>query len=74
MRSCPACGCNSGRKRGPKHNFEMMITCGECGTLYVSNSRRRGGDDYDSYLQSTNLSVSDFIHKRVEEIVAGFGG
>lgn len=74
-RNCPACGSSRGRKRGPKHDFEMMITCAACGTLYVEClPDATEAMDYDAYYTSSNLSVSDFISKRVEEIVAGFAG
>jgi SAM-dependent methyltransferase len=53
----------------------MMITCDECGTLYAQRLPDAAeAMDYDSYYSPTNLSVSDFIQKRVEEIVAGFSG
>jgi len=74
-RNCPACGSKRGRKRGPKHNFEMMITCEACGTLYVERLPDVAeAMDYDAYYTHENLSVSEFIHQRVEEIVAGFSG
>jgi len=72
-RSCPACGSDKGRKRGPVHKFEMMITCDGCGTLYVEClPDATAAMDYDAYYTDWNLTVSDFINKRVEEIVAGF--
>ena len=74
-RSCPACGSAKGRKRGPKHNFEMMITCAACGTLYVASlPDATEAMDYDAYYTHVNLSVSEFIQRRVEEIVGGFAG
>lgn len=73
VRNCPACDSSQGRKRGPKHNFEMLITCVGCGTLYVERLPDAAEAlDYDAYYTSDNLSVSDYIHQRVEEIVAGF--
>ena len=73
LRACPACGSTKGRQRGSKHNFDMMITCGTCGTLYVQRlPPASDAMDYDAYYTSANLSVSDFINQRVEEIVAGF--
>ena len=74
-RSCPGCGSDKGRKRGPKHKFEMMITCGTCGTLYVESlPNATDSTDYDAYYTHVNLTVSDFIQRRVEEIVGGFAG
>jgi len=73
-RSCPACRSTEGRRRGPKHNLEM-ITCKNCGTLYTEClPDSANAMDYDSYYTDVNLSVSDFINKRVEEIMAGFSG
>lgn len=74
-RNCPACGSDKGTKRGPIHQFEMMITCDACGTLYVEClPDATEAIDYDAYYTHGNLSVSDFIIGRVEEIVAGFAG
>src|SRR5438876_11149716 len=71
-RRCPACRSIAGRKRGPKHNVEMF-TCKSCGTLYAAClPDSTNGLDYDAYYTADNLAVSDFINKRVEEIVAGF--
>ena len=51
----------------------MMITCEVCGTLYVQRLPQSSeAMDYDAYYTSSNLSVSDFINRRVEEIVADF--
>src|SRR5687767_14872310 len=73
VRACPACGSTRGRQRGSKHNFDMMITCGACGTLYVQRlPPASDAMDYDAYYTSANLSVSDFINQRVEEIVDDF--
>src|SRR6266516_2297315 len=72
-RHCPACHSTGGRRRGPKGQFEMMITCGTCGTLYAEwMPDETEAMDYDAYYTSSNLAVSAFISKRVEEIVAGF--
>ena len=72
-RRCPACHSTEGRRRGPKHQFEMMITCGTCGTLYAEwMPDETEAMDYDAYYTSSNLAVSAFISKRVEEIVSGF--
>ena len=72
-RHCPACHSTGGRRRGPKHHFEMMITCETCGTLYAEwLPDKTEAVDYDAYYTSSNLAVSPFISKRVEEIVSGF--
>lgn len=73
-RSCPACRSIAGRKRGPKHNLEM-ITCKSCGTLYADClPGATNAMDYDAYYTEVNLSVSGFINQRVEEILMGFSG
>ncbi len=52
-----------------------MLSCQKCGTIYTfSSSGRAPVQDYDGYYTSENLSVPDFIHKRLDEIVAGFSG
>lgn len=52
-----------------------MLSCQKCGTIYTSSSSGRPqAQDYDGYYTSENLSVPDFIHKRLDEIVAGFSG
>jgi 2-polyprenyl-3-methyl-5-hydroxy-6-metoxy-1,4-benzoquinol methylase len=52
-----------------------MMTCKACGTLYAQRLPASvGATDYDAYYTEANLSVSDFIHDRVAQIVAGFLG
>lgn len=71
-RPCPGCGAKSGRSRGRKNGFEMYL-CQRCGTLYASRiPDAESAEDYDSYYEAENLSVPEFINRRLDEIVAGF--
>jgi 2-polyprenyl-6-hydroxyphenyl methylase/3-demethylubiquinone-9 3-methyltransferase len=71
---CPACHSIVPRHLGRKEVFEVL-SCQKCGTIYTSSSSDRAqAQDYDGYYTSENLSVPDFIHKRLDEIVAGFSG
>lgn len=50
----------------------MLITCETCGTLYAECLPH--AMDYDAYYTESNLEVSDFVYRRLAEIVAGFAG
>jgi SAM-dependent methyltransferase len=50
-----------------------MLRCQTCGTLYTSSlPDSTGAQDYDGYYSAENLTVPDFIHSRLNDIVAGF--
>jgi SAM-dependent methyltransferase len=50
-----------------------MFSCRGCATLYTSAlPDAAGAQNYDEYYDAHNLSVPDFIHLRLAEIVAGF--
>jgi SAM-dependent methyltransferase len=50
-----------------------MLGCRDCRTLYVAAvPRSEESADYDGYYGEENLSVPDFIDRRLDEIVAGF--
>jgi SAM-dependent methyltransferase len=70
---CTACGSASGVKRGEKNGFDI-IYCRSCRTLYASRAAAdtSTAHDYDNYYDQENLSVPDFINKRLDEIVADF--
>ncbi len=71
-RPCPACGSESARGRGSKNGLELF-SCRGCATLYTSAlPDAAGAQNYDEYYDAHNLSVPDFIHLRLDEIVAGF--
>ncbi|HEV2884103.1 MAG TPA: class I SAM-dependent methyltransferase [Pyrinomonadaceae bacterium] len=71
-RRCPACGNAGRRRRGLKNDFELM-TCEACATLYTAYAP--GGSqshDYDAYYTADNLTVPEFIDRRLDEIVTTF--
>jgi SAM-dependent methyltransferase len=71
-RSCPACQAMDGRTRGQKNDF-TMLECRSCGTIYTQNLPPLiAAEDYDAYYTLENLSVPQFIDRRLDEIVAAF--
>ena len=69
---CTACNSARGIKRGQKNGFDIIL-CRSCGTLYASRSEgAAGAHDYDNYYDQENLSVPDFINRRLDEIMAEF--
>jgi SAM-dependent methyltransferase len=69
---CPACHFNIPRNLGRKGNFEIL-SCRNCGTIYTNGkSESPEAQNYDGYYTAANLLVPDIIHKRLDEIVAGF--
>ncbi|MDQ3665007.1 MAG: class I SAM-dependent methyltransferase [Acidobacteriota bacterium] len=50
-----------------------MVVCRNCGTLYTGTlPSLASAQDYDAYYTSANLSDPEFIHQRLDEIVARF--
>jgi SAM-dependent methyltransferase len=74
-RNCPACGLSRFVVKGSKNGFPLY-SCRDCGTLYASHlpAGEEEAQDYDEYYSAQNLSVPDFVHKRLDAIVAGFSG
>jgi SAM-dependent methyltransferase len=71
-RRCPACGGGGRREAGEKNGF-ALLSCALCSTLYTASlPAEGGGEDYDAYYTDVNLSVPDFIARRLDEIVATF--
>ena len=71
-RRCPACGFALTAQRGIKSGFQML-SCRGCKTLYTSKlPDAETAEDYDSYYSDENLSVPDFINRRLDELIAGF--
>lgn len=71
-RHCPACGLALKAERGTKSGFQML-SCRTCKTLYTSKlPDAETAEDYDSYYSTENLSVPDFINRRLDELVAEF--
>lgn len=49
------------------------MTCRDCGSIFTSSFPALAEtQDYDDYYTSANLTVPEFTHKRLDEIVAGF--
>lgn len=68
---CPACGASG--VPGPRRKLGYDIfRCRGCGTLFVATAHLTARQDYDAYYSADNLTVPDFIHQRLEQIVAGF--
>ncbi len=71
-RNCPACNSSKGRKQGRKNDFDILV-CGSCGTLYTQTLPTLStSQDYDAYYGVENLSVPEFIKRRLDEIVSDF--
>jgi SAM-dependent methyltransferase len=71
-RHCPACDFALTARRGTKSGFQML-SCRNCKTLYTSHlPDAESGEDYDSYYSAENLSVPDFINRRLDELLAEF--
>ncbi len=76
MRRCPACGASAREELGEKNGLRVGA-CRDCGTLYARHREAgAGGDgedyDYDAYYHEANLSVPDFISRRLDEIFESF--
>ena len=69
---CPACHARNPRRLGRKEAFEVL-SCQSCATIYTYSGSSTPRD-YGDYYTEENLSVPDSIHKRLDEIVAGFSG
>ena len=71
-RPCPACGSVAGRYKGEKSGFHLF-SCRGCGTLHTSSlPDAQGAKNYDDYYVPENLTIPEFINKRLDEIVASF--
>lgn len=71
-RGCPACQSRDSFPRGLKAAFNML-SCRHCGTIYTSTfPAASSAQDYDGYYTAENLSIPDFIHRRLDEIVGDF--
>lgn len=71
-RHCPACDSGTGEVAGHKNDFELL-SCRSCRTLYTAFvPESEAAQDYDGYYGAENLSVPEFIQKRLEEIIDGF--
>lgn len=72
QRPCPACKNSNGKEIGIKNSFEMLV-CLNCQTIYTANlPSPNESENYDEYYSELNLSVPEFVSKRIEEIVGDF--
>ncbi len=68
---CPACSSLQNRFCGNKNSFRVFV-CQNCQTLFTFAENENQLFDYDQYYNPNNLTVPDFINKRLDEIVSGF--
>lgn len=68
-RRCPACETDGGRSLGSKEGFDVH-RCRTCGSLFVDQLPPvEAGLDYDGYYHEGNLTVPEFVHRRLAEMV-----
>jgi 2-polyprenyl-3-methyl-5-hydroxy-6-metoxy-1,4-benzoquinol methylase len=73
-RKCPACNCSRAKSMGKKGGFEWL-NCRACDTLYVAmlpTEESRMKYETGGYYNDENLTVPEFITRRLEEIVESF--
>lgn len=70
-RACPACESRSAMAIGPNEGFGIK-RCTSCATLFVDRLLSQDQAlDYDAHYHSGNLTVPEFVDRRLDEIVAG---
>lgn len=70
-RRCPACEIDIGRSLGLKEGFDVH-RCRTCGSLFVDELPAvEAALDYDGYYHEGNLTVPEFVNRRLGEMVAG---
>lgn len=70
-RPCPGCGSAKRRWLGGKGGH-ALVRCGACATVFATVSPLEdAAQDYDAYYHHANLTVPDFVDRRLDEIVAG---
>jgi SAM-dependent methyltransferase len=69
-RSCPGCGSDRRKHLGNKAGFEL-VRCTRCATVFVGTpTSELGSQDYETYYDAGNLTVPDFVDRRLDEMVA----
>ena len=68
---CPACSSLQNRFYGNKNSFRIFA-CQNCRTLFSSADNGGQVFDYDQYYNASNLTVPEFINKRLDEIIGSF--
>jgi len=72
QRPCPAYENSNGKKIGIKNSFEILV-CQHCQTIYIPHlPASNKSENYDEYYSEVNLTVPEFVTKRIEEIVGDF--
>jgi 2-polyprenyl-3-methyl-5-hydroxy-6-metoxy-1,4-benzoquinol methylase len=72
MRECPGCNSKSSKFVGSKNGFDIH-ECRRCCSLFTSELPAAADVlNYDEYYSESNLSVPEFVIKRVNEILEGF--
>lgn len=72
-RCCPACQAVDYLHRGSKSGLEIL-ECRSCRTLYTSYfPLAEAAEGYDAYYDENNLTIPEFIYRRLDEIVKEFG-
>lgn len=72
QRKCPACDAANSLNRGSKSGFEIL-ECRSCRTLFTSYlPLAEAAEDYDAYYHEDNLTIPEFINRRLDEIVKEF--
>lgn len=69
--ACPACLSEHSAFAGEKTGFEML-RCRTCGTLYSAVVPLSLGSFYGDYFTAERLVASDFLAKRLDQIVEAF--
>ncbi len=72
MQKCPVCQNERGREIGVKNDFQILA-CTECKSLHAGKmSAEQKLFSYDDYYHEENVTVPDFVHLRLSEIVGEF--
>src|SRR5579864_259536 len=72
QRFCPACASSYSRSYGSKHGYSLLA-CADCATIFCSHvDIAELVAFYDQYYNRDNLSIPDFVQRRLGEIIATF--
>ena len=72
QRPCPACESLGARESGDKNGYYFFV-CRACRSIFTGRLPEADEhEDYDVYYDESNLTVPEFVVKRIGEIVDGF--
>ncbi len=72
IRVCPACKYSESHMLGTKNNFQIR-RCDRCQTIYTQDLPTVGqGTNYEELDLDEVMSVPEFIHRRLRNLVHGF--